>query len=89
MKYRAAIRFRLLSGEADFAVRRNTPESPPHRMHSPTEILRINDSGLDQRIQVIAARPKNNAKLTPKKVTATGSLGGCGRAGISSNIDII
>ena len=82
------MRFRLPSGVPDFAVRRNTPESTQPTMNSPALILRISESGPDQRIQAIAAPLKNSAKLKPKNAIMARWLGGGGGDGISSNIAI-
>ena len=83
---KAVMRFRLPSCVADFAVRRNTPESTQPTMNSPALIFRLSESGLDQRNQAIAAPPKKDAKLTPKTAIAALWLGGGGGDGISSNI---
>lgn len=79
------MRFWLPSAEVDFAVRRNTPESTPPTINSPTVILRLKDIGPDQRNQAIAELIRKTARKMPKVTTAVRWLGGTGGDGISSN----
>jgi hypothetical protein len=83
---KAHSRFRLSSGVADFAVRRHAPENTKPRMNSAVTILRITDSGCDQRSQAIAEPIKNEANITANAPIAPRWLGGAGGDGISSNI---
>lgn len=82
------MRLRLRSGEADLAVRRNTPENNMPKTNSATLILRLSDSGLDQRNHAIAEQVRKVAKKRPKPAIDATLLGrfGFGGDGISSNM---
>src|SRR6266849_4632240 len=79
-------RLRLISGETDLAVRKNTPEITPPTINCTTIIFRINDIGPDHRDQMIAEPIRKDTKNVPKVATAIRGLGGTGRGGISWNI---
>jgi hypothetical protein len=68
------MRFRLLSGDVDFAVRRNTPESTPPTMNCATVILRFNDIGPDQRNQAIAEVIRKKAKRRQSQKSLSAGL---------------
>ena len=59
-------------------MRRNTPESTPPTINSPTVILRLNDIGPDQRNQAIAEPIRKMAREIPKVTIAVRWLGGVG-----------
>lgn len=79
-------RFRLTSSVADLAVKRHAPENTKPKTNSAVIILRITDSGCDQRSQAIAEPIKKEANITANAPVALRGLGGAGGDGISSNI---